>query len=235
MKYTKLLMMAFYISSTAAFLPLQADDEGEADCVETRGSLTQEDIQQAKEICLSEGEECEKASNDAGNSTHIASDHKLKKFTNNWDIELEDGSTWQIMPSDLEKVKGWAFNHTILVMQSGSYGPYHYALFNESLGGQCVRAEILDACLVNSRFAFRIEDIWSDYRGQFWLKLSDGSKWVLYNSEMSIWRDWQRGDFVFIGDNNIPHCISWLYAPNILINFCSPKRDYIQSQCKSSF
>jgi hypothetical protein len=190
------------------------------------------------EPACSQAQEEDKLLNSAGYRTsHIASDHKLKKYTFNWDIELEDGSTWQIKPDYLDRLMGsdpnnprWAYNHTILVLQNHEEGAYRYILLNDTLK-ETVEAQVLDACLIDSRFALKILDLWTDSRGNGWLKLSDGSKWNLYAGDYDVWNNWRVGHYVFVGTNNVCFLCRWLYPQNILINFSVANRDYVQSSC----
>ena len=143
-------------------------------------------------------------------------------------IEIEDGSYWLTNPNDRLKLFDWFPGDVLIVMQNnGSFWSkpaYPYVILN-SRNDQRIEVEISQAPLWDLRF-FIIE-IYKPVYGDGWLKLNDGSLWILSGANKSVWNLWEPNDTMIIGTND---SFFNFITPNILLNVtCS--QQFVTSRC----
>lgn len=139
-------------------------------------------------------------------------------------IDLNDGSSWLVLPMDRRTVLEWTPGDPIAILKGDKHSNYRYRLHNERTH------EIAEVELKGPSDNFNqltIKDI--DKVGKY-LFLSDGSKWKLPTNwfEQEVWVKWYIGDIIIVGSND-QFFYSWT-NPDILINYtCSAT--YTQSKC----
>lgn len=114
-------------------------------------------------------------------------------------VELEDGSVWQISCCDRYKVYDWHHRDPVTVTQNTSwFSSYAYRLINQFTGSS-VEANLYLGPVINGLYTHYINYI--DY-GYGSIMLTDGSRWYISSRDLSIFRYWALDDTVIIGTNS---------------------------------
>jgi hypothetical protein len=158
-------------------------------------------------------------------TSHIAANHVLHHFTENREIEIEDGSIFAISPLDHYKLSNWYPQDALLILQGRDSEPYRFRICNQR-NRSTVEADFVAGPIIDSMYKKFIVEI--NYYGQY-LVLNDGSRWRLHSSDYSMWRVWQREDTIIVGTNG--SFFNWS-NPNILINF-TDSQTVIVSRCEN--
>lgn len=130
-------------------------------------------------------------------------------------IELTDGSTWFVDPSEYNAITNWVTTDFVIITENHAWwSPFAFRLTNKRTG-QSVGINIdlgpiapIYACY----HTHWIVDI--DYYNNI-VFLEDGSIWYMSTMDRNTVNQWIAGDIVIIGVND-----GWLFAynPNMLIN-----------------
>lgn len=170
-------------------------------------------------------------------TTHQRSIHRFRGFAPGGEIELEDGSCWSVRLDQRQTIMSWLPHYDdLVIVPAGWWARNRYdmqfSIYNIRTG-QTVDANVTMTPYPNGEWTLYIRQVvpFSDYP---YLELSDGSIWILHNSERHIWGEnlygvlkWRPGDLIVIGNNK---GLGSYFNPNILINV-SDGALWITSKC----
>lgn len=136
--------------------------------------------------------------------------------SNGSNIEMPNGSTWEVRWGDRRVVQNWKPRQQIYLMPGSSWSSYRYTAVNMIRQEQ---AQVLMASYAwyNSPHTKYITDI-DKITGH--VQLNDGSSWDVSRFHQKYVALWEIGDVVMIGVNNGFLSFS---NPNILINLSHGK------------
>lgn len=126
-------------------------------------------------------------------------------------VELEDGSTFSVRPSDRVHTLNWLVTDTILIAPPSFWSYYQYELINQNTGAT-VEVDLVAGPIYGGIYTHWIVGI--DYYNHR-ICLEDGSLWDVFYWHRCAVDNWLVGDTVIIGTNDGWFCDS---RPNILIN-----------------
>jgi hypothetical protein len=139
-------------------------------------------------------------------------------------VQLHDGSTWAVHPSQQHMVLGWAMNDDLFIKPSSScFSSYRYVLYNRNpMIQQAVEVNLISSPLPTGIYTFRIVNIEPYAR---LVQLSDNTVWQISSSDYHF-PLWQIGQRVLVGVNN-----NWRTnpLPHIIINVDMYKEPYSQA------
>lgn len=126
-------------------------------------------------------------------------------------IQLEDGSIWNISAKDIYKVLDWSIRDIVVITPNSEWfpGPYNFRLVNQSTGDSiAVQLGLFLTPFYHTTYNYQILCI-DDANQRIWL--NDGSCWDIAFWDYSY--EWQVGDTIIIGAN--PNSLT---KPTLLIN-----------------
>jgi hypothetical protein len=141
-------------------------------------------------------------------------DHTINNILNFCeDIELEDGSHWQVAPPDVYKVVGWKPNETVIVTPNRSWFSFYssgYYLTNTTQDSY-VRVNLTGSPVPFGPVSHWVTSM-DKYNG--FLFFDNGSCWKISVSDLDLFQSWSINDYVIFGYND-----EWLASTDyILIN-----------------
>lgn len=129
----------------------------------------------------------------------------------NRSIEMEDGSHWEISPSDKRKLNSWKREDLLTISPVYSwFNSYDYEIVNKSAGSK-VTAKLLVGPLAFGHYSHWIVDI--DFTGGH-VALENHMVWCVDPKDDMVLRSWGLNDHIILGINQ-----SWFsHYDHILIN-----------------
>jgi len=112
-------------------------------------------------------------------------------------LVMEDGSIWQISPSDRALLSGWKKNDLIVITQSGYFSGYTYKIMNKSVNN-AVAANLGLGSIIGGKYSHRIVEI-NPFIGE--ILLENGFHWRVPSSDVVLLRDWKINDTIIVGIN----------------------------------
>lgn len=113
-------------------------------------------------------------------------------------VELEDGSVWQVCSCDRYKISSWDSRDPITITQNTSWFSSHaYRLINQFTGSS-VEVNLYLGPIMNGPYTHYIN--WIDYYGA--VMLTDGSQWQISSRDLSVFRCWAYDDTIIVGTNS---------------------------------
>ncbi len=119
--------------------------------------------------------------------------------SNTYQIDLEDGSGWQIHDNDREVVSNWRVNDPLIITQNHRwFSSYKYRILNKSDGTE-VETNLKVGPLKGGVHTRYIRSIDYSHRE---ISLTDGTHWEISTYDMYRFNNWQVGDGVILGTNS---------------------------------
>jgi hypothetical protein len=133
-----------------------------------------------------------------------------KAWDSSW-LELEDGSTWNIVNSQRYIIQNWYTTDVLYLTQNSWLSAYKYVIVNDTLGTQ-VEVNQYTCAILGGAYTRYVTSI--DYTYGI-ATLNDGTVWIINSSDMSYLQNWLPGDTVTLGINS-----GWFKSesPYILVN-----------------
>ncbi len=116
-----------------------------------------------------------------------------------YSLELEDGSGWQVNSYDGAKALNWRTNDPLTITQNNRwFSRYNYRIINKA-NGTSVEANLFKGPLIEGIYTRYIIGI-DLHRSE--LILSDNTRWEISYLDNSIFFDWALSDAIIIGMNS---------------------------------
>lgn len=217
MKFSKNVFLGL-MAATMMAMPLVAEEQEIVKKDEQQAVASYKQLNPGQEIEETENKETTVVHGAGHKTTHNGSNHVYVGTTLFGDqIEMEDGSYWLTNPGDRYKLQGWYSGDPIIVMQNSAWfgkPQYPYKIYNER-SYESVEVELSAAPIWDSFYRRFIIEIYKPEFGDGYLKLNDGSLWILDNTYKNVWGLWLVNDTMIIGTND---SMFSFFTPDLLIN-----------------
>ncbi len=145
-------------------------------------------------------------------TTHPGAYHSPVGISLMGDVELEDGSVWQVSPVDAAITRSWMPSDLVVITPNHSwFSSYQFKITNQNTG-QAVLANLTLGPIYNGLYTRWITAI--DYYYSV-VYLDDGSVWNMSTWDSGTVDKWEPNDTVIIG---VSDGLFSSTHPNILIN-----------------
>jgi hypothetical protein len=119
--------------------------------------------------------------------------------SNQYTLELEDGSVWKVNSYDGSKALNWRANDPLTITQNNRWFSRHnYRIINKS-NGTSVEANLFLGPVERGEYSRFIIGIDHSRRE---IQLSDSTHWEISYLDASIFKDWALSDYIIIGTNS---------------------------------
>lgn len=110
-------------------------------------------------------------------------------------IEIQDGSHWKVLPSDISIARSWRPGDVLVIsLNKGWFSSHEYWIYNLSIGGY-VRADLQFAPLDGGPFTLSIKSI---DRANRTVTLKDSSRLVVAFPDSGYLDVWKTGDSIIV-------------------------------------
>ncbi|PIS02854.1 MAG: hypothetical protein COT85_02140 [Chlamydiae bacterium CG10_big_fil_rev_8_21_14_0_10_42_34] len=116
-----------------------------------------------------------------------------------YELELEDGSVWKINSYDGSKALNWRSNDPLTITQNNRWFSRHtYRIINKS-NGTSAEANLFLGPILRGEFSRFIANIDHSKRE---ISLNDNTYWEISYLDTAVFSDWDVNDYIIIGTNS---------------------------------